>query len=195
MTPAMVASPGPSSSISSFMLDSRAPPSQAAEEEDRTEEATEKEVQRLMHEARMWRVANSAQWVAWGVVQAKVPGMDEALAQQKMRSPDPDTTPSQSPNRGVNSSLSLGISSDPLSPEMALVAQDARDKRPEGLVAEALAEGNDLPHEEDDEEEFDYLGYAQERAMLFWGDILSLGIVRKEELPVELLQKVKLVNY
>ena len=28
-----------------------------------------------MDETRMWRLANTAQWVAWGIVQAKVPGM------------------------------------------------------------------------------------------------------------------------
>jgi len=37
------------------------------------------ELQRLRRESRLWRVANSAQWVAWGIVQAKIPRMEEAL--------------------------------------------------------------------------------------------------------------------
>lgn len=42
---------------------------------------------------------------------------------------------------------------------------------------------------------FDYLGYAQERALFFWGDILQLGLVQREELPAEVLRKVKIVPY
>ncbi|KAJ9268210.1 hypothetical protein DTO212C5_5752 [Paecilomyces variotii] len=44
------------------------------------QESMEIEVQNLMRDTRLWRVANSAMWVAWGIVQAKVPGMEEALA-------------------------------------------------------------------------------------------------------------------
>ena len=28
-----------------------------------------------MEETRVWRIANSAMWVAWGIVQAKIPGL------------------------------------------------------------------------------------------------------------------------
>lgn len=38
-------------------------------------------VRYLMHQTRLWRVMNSAQWIAWGIVQAKVPGMDEGIAE------------------------------------------------------------------------------------------------------------------
>ena len=34
---------------------------------------------------------------------------------------------------------------------------------------------------EDGDGEFDYLGYAQERALLFWGDIISLGVMNEGE--------------
>lgn len=34
----------------------------------------------------------------------------------------------------------------------------------------------------DEEEEFDYLRYAQQRALLFWGDCLSLGVFTPDEL-------------
>ncbi len=141
------------------MLDSRAPPAQIAEEERERDEATESEIARLMLEARIWRVANSAQWVAWGIVQAKIPQMRPL--------PPAQTT----------------LDSDPLSPEMAALAQDALDKRPE--------EGGD----ETEEEEFDYLGYAQERAMFFWGDVVQLGLVGREELPEGLEGRIKVVEY
>ncbi len=161
------------------MLDSRAPPAQVDEDEKRREVETEKEVERLMHEARMWRAANSAQWVAWGTVQAMVPGMpDRDGSKQKQGEGeecevDPEKTPGQSPNRG----------SDPVTNENEGLVQDAHDKRPE-------------ERQDDDEgDEFDYLSYAQERAMLFWGDALALGVVKNEDLPAEMLQKVKIVNY
>lgn len=31
----------------------------------------------------------------------------------------------------------------------------------------------------DDDGEFDYLAYAQDRAIFFWGDALQLGIVKR----------------
>ena len=176
------------------MLDSRAPPAQMAEEEHRQTEATEAEIQRLMHEARIWRVANSAQWVAWGVVQAKVPDMDQAFSRQKPVNVDLDSPPSQYLEFGQNISGAVRSPLETTTPDEALFSGGARDERPEGLVAEALRDGNDLPHEAD-EEEFDYLGYAQERAMFFWGDLISLGIVQKQELPADLLQKIKVVEY
>ena len=157
-------------------------------------EVTEAEVQRLMHEARIWRVANSAQWVAWGVVQAKVPGMNLALSGPRTANADLENARGQNTEQGESPSGAVGVSSDTPTPDRALAAHGARDKRPEGLIAEALRDGNDLPPE-DDEEEFDYLGYAQERAMFFWGDIISLGVVQKHELPADLLQKVKVIKY
>lgn len=46
-----------------------------------------------------------------------------------------------------------------------------------------------------DSDEFDYLGYSQNRAYFFWGDMVQLGIVKAEELPEELRSKLKLVDY
>ncbi|KAL1856190.1 hypothetical protein Plec18170_004059 [Paecilomyces lecythidis] len=42
------------------------------------QESMEIEVQNLMRDTRLWRVANSAMWVAWGIVQAKVPALTPA---------------------------------------------------------------------------------------------------------------------
>ena len=175
MSPLPGANHGPPGSISTFMLDSRAPMAQI-EEEERQDEVAENEVKKLLTETRHWRIANSAQWVAWGIVQAKVPGMDEALEAQKTSTPKSEDT------------IIQHFGSDPLSQEIGEVAQNAQEKRPESrevMLDEGLEE----------EEEFDYLGYAQERAMFFWGDILQLGIVKREDLPEELLNKVKVVEY
>lgn len=169
------------------MLDSRVPPAQLFEEEKERDEATEQEVKRLMQEVRLWRVANSAQWVAWGVVQAKVPGMDETLGDRKKASSESDTTA----RSGIITSVNV-LGSDPLDAD---VAEDIHNRRPERLDAEAMSGSIETPSEEDDTDEFDYLSYAHDRAMLFWGDALSLGIVRKEDLPMDLLRKVKMVEF
>ena len=144
-----------------------------------------------MRETRIWRVANSAQWVAWGIVQAKVPGMGSALNDGKRNgSPTSDETVAPQTDHNVNRH-----GPDLLAMETTPLAHDAHDKRPEGLRAESLVEGKEPHNEDEGDEEFDYLGYAQERAMFFWGDVLRLGIAKKEELPQELLEKIKIIGY
>lgn len=192
---ATATTPGPSSSISSFMLDSRGPPAQYKEDEARREEATETEVNRLLHQTRLWRIANSAQWVAWGIVQAKVPEVDDALAAgHEWEVPRSNATSSTHEQGNVTL-----LASDPLTSGITAAACDGHGWQPENPVTEGLAEGvNALHDDEDDEkegEEFDYLAYAQERAMFFWGDVLQLGIVKREDLPAGLFEKVKTVEY
>ncbi|KAL8759260.1 MAG: hypothetical protein Q9199_000873 [Rusavskia elegans] len=173
--------PSLSHSVSNFMLDSRAPPAQIAEEEKGREEKVENEIRRLMHEARIWRPANSAMWVAWGIVQAKVKGMDEALEAKKTAEDEKNVSGGRE-----------ATGPDPSTPESKGLAEDMEEKRTEEARG-GSAEGADA----DDEEEagFDYLGYAQERAMFFWGDMLQMGLVGKEELPEEVRAKVKVVEY
>lgn len=43
--------------------------------------------------------------------------------------------------------------------------------------------------EEDDG--FDYLAYAQDRALFFWADVLSLGLIDEKELPSAMLEAIK----
>lgn len=161
------------------MLDARTPYSQFLEEDNKKNEVNEKEIAKLLRDTKNWRMACSAQWVAWGIVQAKVEGMEEALGQEREISTN-----------------ATSLSSDARSPETAGSARDVQDKRPEGLIAEALIEGKAVSAVQDDDEgEFDYLGYAQERAMFFWGDVLQAGLVKREELPENLLKKVKIVEY
>ncbi|KAI1343376.1 kinase-like domain-containing protein [Xylariaceae sp. FL0016] len=67
---------GSTSSITEFVLDARAPPGGWKEEEKRQEEQTEAEIKALLEETRLWRACNSAFWVAWGIMQATIPGYD-----------------------------------------------------------------------------------------------------------------------
>lgn len=143
-TPGQQATPGPTSSIVDFMLDARVPAGQWREEERQREEATEKVVTELMEETMLWRAANSAQWVAWGIVQANIP-LDESGNEEA------------------------------------------------AVEANGQTEG-EAEEGEEDEEEFDYLRYAQDRAMFFWGDCVQLGLVKVEELPEDVRDMVKYVD-
>jgi len=128
------------------------------------------EIMGLIHEARIWRLANSAQWVAWGVVQAQVPGLAHSTKTSPVVSSG-SSTPLPTP-------LVAGQATDPLDEEAREAAADMADKRPD----------------EDEDEGFDYLSYARERALFFWGDALQFGFVTEEELAefgLEVGEKVK----
>lgn len=127
------------------------------------EETSEAEIQQYMRETRLWRIANSAQWIAWGIVQAKVAALEEEEAAQAAAADAAAASPSA---EGSNTDLSA-----------------SRDLQ--RII------------EETEEIEFDYLAYSQDRALFFWADVLSLGLIRENELPDDLLEVVKLrmINY
>lgn len=131
-TPSLGASTA-TSSINDFMLDARAPPGGWSAAERAKEEATDRVVAELIEEVRLWRPANSAFWISWGIVQAKVPGLN--------------------------------------------------------------MEEETGPEDEEAEAEFDYLSYAQDRALFFWGDIVQMGLVKVEELPLQLRSRLKIVDH
>ena len=110
-----------------------------------------------MQQTRLWRVMGSAQWIAWGIVQAKVPGMEEGIAE------------------------ALAAKNGPVEAEKN---GNGEEKKPP--VDEAEEEGD-----------FDYLAYAQDRAMFFWSDLLALNLVKAEELPAPLVEHIRsrLVEY
>lgn len=175
--------PREKTNIPDFMLDARTPSgTQSGDydaEERAREQAQEETIQRLLHETRLWRIANTAQWVAWGIVQAKIPELDEPK------------------RKSISDMLSavktkLHIQSDPLDEEVKARQQEAEQDRPEGRLKE-----EEEHHEGDEtvEEEFDYLAYAQDRAMFFWGDCIQMGIVKEEDLPKEMLPHIKYVKY
>jgi choline kinase len=120
-----------SSSIVEFMLDARVPPGGWSAAERANDEQRDQRVRDLLEETRQWRPANHAHWIAWGLVQAKIPGLDESIKEEDLLSPD----------------------------------------------------------------EFDYLSYAQDRTMFFWGDCVRMGLVKLEQLPPKLQQQVKTVEY
>jgi choline kinase len=175
--------------ISTFMLEARSQPALAGSstfagqpgttnsgslrnsmtEEDLQSEAKRREIERLRWETRAWRGVNSAQWIMWGIVQAKVPGMPAfkdiaspyLAAKDEKRPEDPKSTPK-------------------------VTGQEW-----DGESKNSTADGE----EEENEEGFDYLKYAFERARFFWGDILALGIMKEEEIPEDVRALARVLEY
>ncbi|KAL2255370.1 hypothetical protein VTK26DRAFT_3507 [Humicola hyalothermophila] len=157
---------GSSSSIVEFMLDARVQPAGGwREEERRREERVEEQVRGLLEETRLWRTANSAQWVAWGIVQAKVPGLvtEEEGGEEKGRDAN-----------GGGGGGGGGVGRN-------------------GNRGEA-AEASDSDGAADDDE-FDYLSYAQDRAYFFLGDCVALGLITVEELGEEVGRWIKILEH
>ena len=179
------------------MLDSRTPAAQFPEEEASRSQDLEAEIGRLMLETRLWRVANSAQWVAWGIIQATIPDMANC-----------DTTDTVVAS---SSSASLPTERETSPKDLNHDEHDRTDRRWEAstsqnrqrqqrwsavdATAHPLYMSTDAESECEVDGGFDYLGYAQERAMLFWGDVVQLGIVPRSDLPADLLPKLKIIEY
>jgi choline kinase len=119
------------------------------------EDEVETQARHLMHQTRLWRVINSAQWIAWGIVQAKVPGMDEGTAEM------------------------AAASGSGLSHDEKHTARNGEHKRPP------------VDSDVEEEEAFDYLAYAQDRAMFFWSDLLALDLVNPDDLPAPMVEHIR----
>lgn len=193
---------GGKGSISEFFLDARTPggiggvlgTSQGNDyerEEREREVRTEERVQFLLNEARWWRVANSAQWVAWGIVQAKVPELEEKKEKEEE---------GENGVEGEEKSTTEGddkSTKERVGDTTSTTAQKPEDTTPLTTEKEAPAERTTQQEEvvEEEEAEFDYLAYAQDRAMFFWGDVVTLGLIDREELPQKLRDRLKIVEY
>jgi len=170
----------------------------------REEEAMQREVQReveyLLWETRLWRLANSAQWIMWGVMQAKIPGLPVEFGGQEYVESS-EFSEFQLPDSGfvdgdTNAVRAQSIGQRPLAPEQGVDNNiaDAGSARAEGFAENAKDKGveDGVGMQEND---FDYLGYARERAMFFWGDAVKLGIVRTEELPEDMRDEIRIVEF
>ncbi|KAL9056648.1 MAG: hypothetical protein Q9162_002819 [Coniocarpon cinnabarinum] len=126
--------------------------SQRSDKDDLQPADLEARATELMQETRLWRIANSAQWMAWGIVQARVPGLNSQPHAQIVK--DTATEWTESPG--------------------------------------TANEGSDV---EEEDIEFDYLSYARSRALFFWGDCVQHGLIKKDDLPRDVQDNLKIVNY
>ncbi|TQS37160.1 hypothetical protein Golomagni_02374 [Golovinomyces magnicellulatus] len=137
------------------------------QEEDSQQSEAERQVLELLENVRIWRVAASVQWVAWGIVQAHVPELNDSPTEEYTKT---DAT--------------LQTETD----EKSRTVVNKAEKRIESL------DNDDYDENETYEEGYDYLSYASDRALFFWGDMLTLGIVSKQELPTELVDRIKIID-
>ena len=109
-------------------------------------------------------MANTAQWVAWGIVQAKVPELDKPSKKSKLASV----------TDYISNKLHPHPQSDPLDEEEKELQEAAKHDRPEGREQEeAQTEGDE--EDDDDDDEFDYLAYAQDRGNVLLGRLFADG--------------------
>jgi len=174
------------------MLDSRAPPGEKySEQEAQRERQTEEEAKRLMAETKLWRLANSAMWVAWGIVQAHVPGLPDFDAEEKRA----DGNENAAAVDGATTEVCTGAEAEDEEEEEKKAGSVSKEKAEEKEIANTGAEQDADIYKSQDEEEFDYLAYAQDRAMFLWGDAIRMGMIKAEELPTELRARVRTVEY
>lgn len=146
-------------------------------EQKPAEDPIETDAQFLLWQTRLWRVINSAQWVAWGIVQAKVPGMQEGIAAA-----------------GASASGSASASASVATPSEAEPSGNPSGAEPDNDPASAALDDSRPPPVDPDIDQldgFDYLAYSQDRAMFFWADLLALNLIKEEELPREMVEYVK----
>lgn len=149
------------------------------------DENSEAEIQQYMRQTRLWRVANSAQWIAWGIVQAKV-----AALEKEEEEGEKEKKASAQVAANLNSDITPITISSSSSSSSTTTMQAPNEERP-------VQQDMQIPPEEPEESEFDYLAYAQDRALFFWADVLAMGLIRENELPAGLLEAVKprMLNY
>ena len=131
--------------------------------------------QTLMRETRLWRPANTAQWVAWGIVQATIPELA-------------DDDGSEYDHQAGKLERGFGPELEP-DHESSKINQSEKQND-----ADDLSGTSPTPPAATCVTDFDYLSYARDRALLFWGDLVAFGIVDENELPVEVRERLKMVE-
>lgn len=178
------------SSYSSYMpslsLSSGDTPDSTAAQEEQREEGLRRDIDRLIWETRMWRIANSTMWVMWGVMQATIEGlpkelMDDTSEAAAQSDPEDQQTP-------VAGGLNMrDLNDDPMK------KLDLRQE--EETIGKGGNEDKEKEEDEEEADEFDYLAYARDRALFWWGDMVTMGLVRKDELPAGIQKELKIVDH
>jgi choline kinase len=156
------------------------------------ERKIEEEVDRLLEEATLWRAATSVLWVAWAIVQAD---LDKELIEPAMcEDDDPDSTPvhdHQKLRKGSMDPSSKTCSEPKRKASETAPSMRASKGIPNGITAEKMVNGE---HSKKEEDAFDYLGCAQDRVLVFWGDVVNLGIISAAELPERVQRRIKICD-
>jgi choline kinase len=169
------------------------PKVQHQEKEAQVVQCTEAEVDRLLEETRLWRAATSVLWVAWAIVQAD---LDKELAEPNLHNcngTDVGVEHSQGEHQknSTDPSSSQHAKSKDHSANVAAPSVTADKGFPDSNAARSVINRDEAGREEG---AFDYLGCAQDRVLVFWGDVVKLGIVSASGLPEKLLKRIKICD-
>lgn len=151
----------------------------------------EDEIQRLMAETRLWRLASSVVWIAWGIVQASIPGLPNFDTDEKNEGGTIDEE-SRSPESSITE-VKAGTEAKEVNLENSRVSRGIGRQKDVGTKTNT--DQNVAISRLQDGEEFDYLAYAQDRAMFAWSDAIRLGFVKAEELPDSVRERAKIVHH
>ncbi|KAJ2902232.1 Choline kinase [Zalerion maritima] len=174
-TPSFLPHTGSSSSIVEFMLDARIPPGGWKEEERKHDEERDAMMGQLLEETRLWRLANSAHWVAWGMVQARIKGF---VDYEDLATPTPTAGDEKQLGGHCNKGKEIVETGETKGQEVT------GEDPPSPLESEDAAS-----------DEFDYISYAHERAMWLVGDCIGMGVLTWDDVPEESRDEVKIVEY
>jgi choline kinase len=157
------------------------------------EKQIEEEVDRLLEEATLWRAATSVLWVAWAIVQAD---LDKELKKPPMcEDDDLESTLGYNyrKHRKGTMDLSSKAYSEPQGPASETNGSSTRagEGKRNGSPTEKMLHGEHSGRKED---VFDYLGCAQDRVLVFWGDVVNLRIISAAELPERVRKRMKICD-
>lgn len=153
------------------------------------ERAVQKEVETLLAETRLWRAATSILWVAWAIVQAN---LDKVLGNFDTLEDDVNPiVPVQTDARFFELTSSRSETYKEHNEPPSVFVDKDKGMNGDSSNIHAAEQIRDTESESEKEVGFDYLGCAQDRVLVFWADVVSLGVVSALELPEDLLRRIK----
>lgn len=122
------------------------------------------EIKKLYNECIFWRTTVHIYWCFWGLIQ---------------NGPLKNTSPShgQTSEKVIDSTYSITIGAEKLKLEENAIDGDSNDEGEEEVVST--------------DDDFDYLKYAQQKSGLAMGDLLEYGLLAKEDIAQDYLNKIK----
>lgn len=152
------------------------------------------EVDALRKEVDQWRPMSHAMWSIWGIIQSlpaadKQDVVDQELKIKPRRKERDLVQGMRSPFLPPSSPRIKRVSSYKSPGYFATVMEHADDDFTlgESAVAHLSTVCTEKHKEEEwmDEDTFDYNAYSRERIQLFYGDVVRMGIIPRDEVPME----------
>ena len=143
------------------------------------------EVDALRKEVDDWRALSHAMWAIWGVIQSLPPAQKDVVDKEvhakpiELKRKKEPVSGMRSPFLPPSSPRIKRISSYKSPSYFPIVMEHAGD---DFSLGESALE---VPKTEDwvDEDTFDYNAYSLERIQLFYGEVVRLGLVKRDEVP------------